>query len=253
MTREPKPKPELIRETNNDVPSLELPGTAERPGSASDRLRGLMREEFAEHGGGEAFLKRLRTDPEDDGPRKWWTTMEIRYTLTIPEFQEGYFVMLRNSTWRYRIFRWQFTWLGPLMGAFLIGRGSWLLLGSGTQVPWAILSFAIGLLGLSAPVRLRSSIRRQFRLGGLDQEIAMNLGSGGISIKRVSRDAESHYGWSAIEKVIESQRLITLLPNKVQFIPIPKRAVRPEQLQELRALLAEHVLKAPAAERKTVS
>lgn len=30
------------------------------------KLWGLMRKEFAEHGGGEAFLKRLRTDPEKD-------------------------------------------------------------------------------------------------------------------------------------------------------------------------------------------
>jgi hypothetical protein len=29
-------------------------------------LWGLMRKEFAELGGGEAFLKRLRTDPEKD-------------------------------------------------------------------------------------------------------------------------------------------------------------------------------------------
>jgi hypothetical protein len=32
--------------------------------AALDRLRGLMRDEFAAYGGGEAFLKWLRTDPE---------------------------------------------------------------------------------------------------------------------------------------------------------------------------------------------
>jgi hypothetical protein len=34
--------------------------------SPISRLWGLMRKEFAELGGGEAFLKRLRTDPEKD-------------------------------------------------------------------------------------------------------------------------------------------------------------------------------------------
>jgi hypothetical protein len=158
--------------------------------------------------------------------------------------------MLRNSAWRYRLFRWQFTWLGPLMGAFLIGMGVLVLFLGRDQVPWAFLVFVIGVVALSAPVRLRSSIRRQFRLGGLDQEIAMSLGSDGISIKRVSRDAESHYGWSAIEKRFESQHLITLLPNKVQFIPIPKRVLSPEQYEELRALFAEYVREAPAQGRR---
>jgi hypothetical protein len=44
-----------------------LPGprdSAEPQGSPVDRLYGLMRADFAEWGGGEAFLKWLRTDPE---------------------------------------------------------------------------------------------------------------------------------------------------------------------------------------------
>jgi hypothetical protein len=36
------------------------------PASPIEKLYGLMREEFAEYGGGEAFLKWLRTDPEKD-------------------------------------------------------------------------------------------------------------------------------------------------------------------------------------------
>lgn len=35
-------------------------------GSPIDRLYGLMKDEFAAYGGGEAFLKWLRTDPEKD-------------------------------------------------------------------------------------------------------------------------------------------------------------------------------------------
>ncbi len=34
--------------------------------SPLDRLWGLMRDEFAAYGGGEAFLKWLRTDPEPE-------------------------------------------------------------------------------------------------------------------------------------------------------------------------------------------
>lgn len=42
------------------------PGEERSPQAALARMRGLMREEFAAYGGGEAFLKWLRTDPERD-------------------------------------------------------------------------------------------------------------------------------------------------------------------------------------------
>lgn len=90
--------------------------------------------------------------------------MEIRYTLTISEFNEGYFVLLRNSTWRHRFFRWQFSWLGPLLGAIMIGLGLLLLLDGEKQYFWAFLFFAFGLAMLITPLRLQSSIRSQFRL-----------------------------------------------------------------------------------------
>ncbi len=38
----------------------------DRSTSPIGKLYGLMREEFAAYGGGEAFLRRLRTDPEKD-------------------------------------------------------------------------------------------------------------------------------------------------------------------------------------------
>jgi hypothetical protein len=64
MTTGPEPKPESTWETKSEAPSLEFQDTAERPESALDRLRGLMREEFAEYGGGEAFFEMA-----EDGPR----------------------------------------------------------------------------------------------------------------------------------------------------------------------------------------
>jgi DNA-binding transcriptional MerR regulator len=48
-----------------DAKHSEIANGAEED-SPIERLWGLMRKEFAELGGGEAFLKRLRTDPEKD-------------------------------------------------------------------------------------------------------------------------------------------------------------------------------------------
>jgi hypothetical protein len=52
------------REPSNSGHSEEA-GTRSSP-SPLARLRGLLRDELAEYGGGEAFLKWLRTDPEKD-------------------------------------------------------------------------------------------------------------------------------------------------------------------------------------------
>jgi len=41
-------------------------GDRKPSGSPIDKIYGLMKEEFAAYGGGEAFLKWLRTDPEKD-------------------------------------------------------------------------------------------------------------------------------------------------------------------------------------------
>jgi hypothetical protein len=67
-----------------------------------------------------------------------------------------------------------------------------------------------------------------------------------VHVKRAMRDAETRYGWSAIEKSSESGNLILLFPNKVQFIPVPKRAMTPAQAGELRALIAANVQGAAA-------
>jgi hypothetical protein len=51
---------------DRDAQSAAEPATPKSPQAALARMRGLMREEFAVYGGGEAFLKWLRTDPEKD-------------------------------------------------------------------------------------------------------------------------------------------------------------------------------------------
>jgi hypothetical protein len=238
MTTGPEPKPESTWETKSEAPSLEFQDTAERPESALDRLRGLMREEFAEYGGGEAFLKWLRTDPGDDGPREWGTTMEIRCTLTIKDYSAGNSLMLRNSGFGRRLGYWQATWLGPLMGVWLFCVG-FVLIYPKLADPWmAAVVFVVGLVAFSAPLRYRRLLRKRFAMQKLDTELLVTASSAGIEVKRESRDAETRYGWSAIEKQMETEELFVLFPNMVQFLPIPKRVMTPEQQQEFRGLIA---------------
>ena len=167
--------------------------------------------------------------------------MEIRYTLTLGEFREGYLIMLRSSTWRYRLFAWQFTWLGPLLGVFLVAMAILTFLLGGDQKIWAILVFSIALLALSAPLRLRSSIKRQFRLQKLEDGIVLAVSAQDVTLSRQNRDAETRYGWSALERADESKTLFLLFPHRLAFIPVPKRALTPEQEQEMRSLVATHI------------
>jgi hypothetical protein len=244
MTTGPESRPEPTREANSDAPSRERLDVDARAMSALDRLHGLMREDFAEYGGGEAFLKWLRTDPEDAGPRKWGTTMEIRYTLTIPEFKEGYGMMWRQASFRHRINYWYFTWLGLVMGLWILLMALVLFGTPHPNQPFVLLLAVFGLAAVSTPWRYRGLIRRNYRLQNLNTELSVSANSEGITVKRANKDAVSHYGWTAIERFVQSKNLFILFPGRLQFIPVPKRAMPPEQQQEFRALLEAHI---PAA------
>lgn len=168
--------------------------------------------------------------------------MELRFVLTLKEFGEGYRTLLGNTTWRHRLLLWTYTWLGVALGLFIIGCESLVILAGGEDVAFVALLLFFGALGLSAPIRFRFMIRRQFRLQNLEKEIAISAGTDGLVVRRLNRDAETRFGWSSIEKQRETANLFVLFPSKVQFLPIPRRAMTQEQQQEFLALLAAHGL-----------
>ena len=172
--------------------------------------------------------------------------MEIRFVLTPEEYTEGYRAMLRSGTVRYRIFSYLYSWPGVVIGLILIAQGSLLLYfgtGLGGNIAWvvAMAFLAMGVVLVAIPFRIVSMMRRLHRLQDLGKEIIVTVGADGVHTKRVARDAEARFGWSAIEKSGESKSLILLFPTRVQFIPIPKRAMTPAQADELRALIAANV------------
>jgi hypothetical protein len=175
--------------------------------------------------------------------------VEIRYVLTAQEYTEGYRAMLRSSTMRYRVYSWLYSWPAMVLGLCILGVGLWTLKFGGDQgLSLAIVLFAIGVIFIAMPLRLRSAIRRLHRLQGLERESIVNVDANGVHSKRAMRDAETRFGWSAIERSGESKNLILLFPGKVQFIPIPKRAMTPAQTEELRVLIAANVpQRGPAA------
>lgn len=67
MTKESEEDEERRAQQKAEVSTSLPPSNSERAAeqrASVDRLYGLMRQEIAERGGGEAFLKWLRTEPE---------------------------------------------------------------------------------------------------------------------------------------------------------------------------------------------
>ena len=167
--------------------------------------------------------------------------MEIRYTLTIPEFKEAYGVVLRRASARYHFYYWGYTWLGATIGLLLLGLAVLLFGTKDPNQPLVFLFVVIGLINLATPWRYRGMVRRQYRMQNLDAEIFLALGSEGVTVRRPSKEITTHYGWSAFERQIESRGMFTLCPARIQFVPVPKRAMTSEQQGEFRALLAAHI------------
>jgi hypothetical protein len=167
--------------------------------------------------------------------------VEIRYTLTIPEFKEAYGAVLRRASFRHRFYYWNYTWMGLTIGLVLLGLAVLLF---GTKEPnqplifiWVVIAF----VNLAAPWRYRGLIRRSYKMQNLDAEIVVRLDPDGVTVMRPSRDITTHYGWSAFERQIESRGMFTFCPARMQFVPVPKRAMTSEQQDEFRALLAAHI------------
>jgi len=186
------------------------------------------------------------------GDRQGNEIVEIRFVMSPEEYAEGYRAMLRSGTLRYRIFSYLYSWPGVVIGLILIVQGSLLLyfgtnLGGSINLIVAMALLAMGVILVAIPFRIVSMMRRLHRLQDLSKEITVTVGAEGVHTKRATRDAETRFGWSAIEKSGESKNLILLFPSKVQFIPIPKRAMTPAQADELRGLIAANVGQQTAA------
>lgn len=167
--------------------------------------------------------------------------MEIRYTLTIPEFKEAYGVVLRHAGARYRFYYWNYTWLGLTVGLVLLFLAVLLFGTRDPNQPLVFLLVVIAVANLSAPWRYRGLIKRNFRMQNLDAEISLSLATEGVTVRRLRRDITTHYGWSAFERQIESKGMFTLCPARLHFLPIPKRTMTPEEQEAIRVLLAAHI------------
>jgi hypothetical protein len=176
--------------------------------------------------------------------------VEIRYTLAFEDYAEANRLLLLNTTLRRKVSYYLFVrfglWYGiPLLGlaaaGFLVilyapGYAMNELVGSAVAIAaWA------GAIGIISQVAYRMKLKRLYKEQKLAREISLRADEGGVFVARIDGTSETRFAWPAFDKAVESEQAFVLFPSLRMFLPVPKRAMTPEQQQEFRALLAAHL------------
>jgi hypothetical protein len=175
--------------------------------------------------------------------------------MTLEDFVEGNTVFQlhrdRGTRLRYKLFVQYAYVLGPIV--MIVGlsllfaslrSGSEILIGAMLIVGSAFVG--CGVNWLLIPRSRRRKLARIFRERKEPVECVLTADELGIVSVRTDRAAESRISWSMFENVVEMQNNFVAMLEQRIFFPIPKRAMTPEQQQELRALLAAHIPQAGA-------
>jgi hypothetical protein len=164
--------------------------------------------------------------------------MEIRYELTERDFTEAYSVHRASKTWR----KWAgriFIWIAGLFTAVL-------LLGLLVKPSWEV---AKGLLPFFAFVTLwigvlwflpRRSMRRQFlHQPGAHGPRTLTLDEEGVHWKW--NGGSSDVEWKNYVRFVDGKNQILFYTSPACFNIVPKRALLPAELLDLRGLLEQHI------------
>jgi YcxB-like protein len=176
--------------------------------------------------------------------------VEIRYTFTLDDYKEGNRLFLRHTTlWR-KINYYLFARYGTAFGIplFCVAATFFILnlraptyrMGPAVATFTAVIAW-VGAILIISPAIYRKKLARYFREQKLPVERILTADSTGVVITRADGAAQARTNWSMFDKGVESATLFVLFQNLRQFIPVPKRAMTPEQQNEFRALLGAHV------------
>jgi len=84
------------------------------------------------------------------------------------------------------------------------------------------------------------SARSQFR-GSPSARTSMTLEASDAGLHFRSEYSDSRIAWSAFVRWVDEKAVFTLFPNPRIFIVVPKRAFRPDQINEFRELLRSRI------------
>ncbi len=103
---------------------------------------------------------------------------------------------------------------------------------TGIAVLWLLLLFIIGALRLSLPRRARQQFRQQ---RSIQRDAVLTWGADGLTM--VTTSGYSRHTWAEFSKWAESEEIIGLFFTDRLLTFIPKRALSPDELTDLRRTL----------------
>lgn len=168
--------------------------------------------------------------------------MEIRYTILPDDYAEANKLMLLNTTFGRKFNYYVYFWILPIVSVVLLLLALLILVKQGRQGFGAALPLLfLGVVWLLCAFSFKRRVRRSYRMQKLGKERVASFSPSGVSSSHFDGEVSGRYAWTAIDKYLETERLFVLFPNQMQFIPIPKRVMTAEQINEFRNLVTAHV------------
>jgi hypothetical protein len=164
--------------------------------------------------------------------------LHIEYKVSEADFVSASRLMMRRSGWMALLFLYGL----PTLGAVLVS--AWIFQAvTEHRLPSSVATLIWGLLSLGMPFILDLSHRREYRkAAALHAPQTLEVDEWGPRF--LSKASGKRTNWHSYVAFSEDKRsFLLLLPGKSEFVPIPKRELDAAQIEELRALLVEHLRK----------
>lgn len=168
--------------------------------------------------------------------------MKVNYILTVKEYWEASKLLWLRTTWARRFGYFSCYWVMPLLGIAGLAFGIFVLVtDKKAGIPdWLLV--AAGAYFLAVPLLGMRGVRRKYRMQKLDHEWQVEINDTGIHLLRENGAIDARFQWSIVDrKYFETKRLFVVSHNRMSVIPIPKRVLEPAAVDELRALIDQHL------------
>jgi hypothetical protein len=164
--------------------------------------------------------------------------VQITFQLTPEDYYYGLLVWRTRKAWQRWLLRFAYASVGLTVPVavfvLFVHPDSQSLKISGALLAFAALWFTFMLAGP------KFSAHRQFRGSPTAQSpITMETSDAGVAIH--SAYGDSKVSWSAYVAWAEAKSVFVILPQPRIYVPIPKRAFTPEQMNEFREILRRNI------------
>jgi hypothetical protein len=167
--------------------------------------------------------------------------MQFTSAVTLDDYRAGNRIMCLHTLPRRRRDYLFITRATPVLAVVLLAASAYLIFVAHQTRGPIIACLALAAAMIYSPIQYHLKIRRFYSQQKLGHPTDVVVTAEGMKFLRQDGAAETRYSWSIFDGWFESEEYLVLFPSQQAFIPIPKRALTPEQQTELRALFAAHI------------